>query len=110
MMALPFSPGREGVNLAVRVAPRAARDRVLGLAPEAGGGVALKLAIHAPPEDGQANVALLRLLADHFGLRKDDLSLTAGASGRRKLVHIAGDPAVIGAALERGLRPWLTPG
>jgi len=109
-MALPFSSGRTGVNLAVRVAPQAARDRVLGLAPEAGGGVALKLAVHAPPEDGQANAALLRLLAAHFGLRKSDLSLAAGASGRRKLVHIAGDPAAIGAALKRGLKPWLTPG
>lgn len=108
-MSFPFSAGRDGVNLAVRVAPRSARDRILGLTPEAGGGVALKLAIHAPPEDGRANAALLRLLAGHFGLRKGDLSLAAGASGRRKLVHIAGDPAAIGAALERGLKPWLTP-
>jgi uncharacterized protein len=108
-MALPFSSGRAGVDLAVRVAPKAAQDRVLGLSPEAGGGASLKLAIHAPPEDGRANAALLRLLAVHFGLRKGDLTLKAGAASRRKLVHIAGDPAILCACLKRGLKPWLKP-
>ncbi|MDE2229062.1 MAG: DUF167 domain-containing protein [Alphaproteobacteria bacterium] len=107
-MALPFRLGRSGATLAVRVAPRAAQDRVLGLSDEPDG-VVLKLAVHAPPQDGEANAALLRLLASHFGLRKSDLSIAAGGGGRRKLVHIAGDPAALGAQLEQGLKPWLLP-
>lgn len=109
-MVLPFRLGRDGVTLAVRVTPKAAQDRVLGLSDAAGGGVALKLAVHAPPRDGEANDALLRLLANHFGLRKSDLHVASGAGGRHKLVHIAGDPAVLGGRLEKGLKPWLKRG
>ena len=109
-MALPFSAARSGVNLAVRVTPKAAVSRVLGLAEEAGGGSALKLAIHAPPEAGRANADLIALLADLFRLPKRDLSLAAGASGRRKLVHIAGDPALLLPRIAEGLRPWLKRG
>ncbi|MDE2164774.1 MAG: DUF167 domain-containing protein [Alphaproteobacteria bacterium] len=106
-MTLPFRLGRDGATLAVRVTPKAAQDRVLGLSDAAAGGVALKLAVHAPPRDGAANDALIRLLAKHFGLRQSDLSITTGAGGRHKLVHIAGDPAVLGNRLAQGLAPWL---
>jgi uncharacterized protein (TIGR00251 family) len=106
-MIFPFHLGRHGATLAVRVTPKAARDRVLGLSEAAGSGVALKLAVHAPPRDGEANDALISLLASHFGLRKGDLRIAAGAGSRHKLVHIAGDPAILGDQLEQGLRPWL---
>jgi uncharacterized protein len=108
-MVLPFRLGRDGATLAVRITPKAAQDRVLGLSDEADGGVALKLAVHAPPRDGEANVALIRLLANLFGLRKSDLSIAAGAAGRHKLVRIAGDPATLGPRLQQGLTRWLKP-
>jgi len=109
-MALPFSAARSGVNLAVRVTPKAASSRVLGLVEESSGGVSLKLAIHAPPEDGKANADLIALLSGLFNLPKRDLSLASGASGRRKLVHIAGDPARLLPRITEGLRPWLKRG
>src|SRR5579875_801139 len=71
-MALPFRLGRDGAILAVRVTPKAAQDRVLGLSDETDG-AALRLAVHAPPRDGEANAAVIALLARHFGLRKSDL-------------------------------------
>jgi uncharacterized protein len=102
-MASPFRLGRSGATLSVRVTPKAAQDRVLGLSEEPSG-VALKLAVHAPAHAGEANAALVALLARHFGLRKSDLRIAAGAAGRRKLVHIDGDPAALAARLERGLK------
>ncbi len=108
-MALPFRLGRDGAILAVRVTPKAAQDRVLGLSDETDG-AALRLAVHAPPRDGEANAAVIALLARHFGLRKSDLCVAAGAAGRRKLVHIAGEPATLGTRLEQGLKPWLKHG
>jgi len=109
-MALPYSAAWSGVNLAVRITPKAAASRVIGLGDEAGGGSALKLAIHAPPENGKANADLIALLADLFDLPKRDVSLAAGASSRRKLVHIAGDSARLLPRIEEGLRPWLKRG
>ncbi len=102
-MPLPFRLGRDGATLAVRVTPKAAHSRVLGLS-DGPDGAALKLAVHAPPRDGEANVALLELLARHFGLRKGNLRIAAGAAGRRKLIHIDGDPAALAARLEQGLK------
>src|ERR1700724_3534197 len=45
----------------------------------------------AGAEDGKANAALLDLLAGFWRLPKRNLALIAGATSRRKLVHIAGD-------------------
>jgi uncharacterized protein (TIGR00251 family) len=106
---LPFAPARDGVRLAVRLVPGARAERVLGLAPEAEGGVALKLAVTAPPEGGKANAALLRFLARLLRVPKSDLMLVQGEADRRKVVHVKGDPATLSRAVEAGLRPWLAP-
>lgn len=45
--------------------------------------------IKAPPVDGKANAALIALVAGHFGVRKAQVSIRSGASGRLKLVDVA---------------------
>ena len=44
--------------------------------------------VKAPPVDGKANAALIELIAKHFGLRKAQVSIKSGASGRMKLVQV----------------------
>ena len=44
--------------------------------------------LKAPPVDGRANAELVALVAARFGLRKAQVSIRAGGSGRRKLVKI----------------------
>jgi uncharacterized protein len=44
--------------------------------------------VKAPPVDGKANAALIALVAAHFGLRKAQVTIRSGASGRMKLVQI----------------------
>jgi uncharacterized protein (TIGR00251 family) len=44
--------------------------------------------IKAPPVDGKANAELVALIAQRFGLRKSQVSIKSGASGRMKLVQI----------------------
>jgi uncharacterized protein YggU (UPF0235/DUF167 family) len=87
------------VTVAVRLMPRSAPDRLLGIATNAAGGAVLKAAVGAPPEAGRANDALLRLLAREWELRRADLTLLAGAGSREKLVHIGGDPESLGRQL-----------
>ena len=71
----------------------------------ADGSPVLKASVGAPPEDGRANEALLRLLATGWRLARRDLVIASGAKSRTKCVHVAGDPAVLlarlGAALGR---------
>ena len=46
--------------------------------------------IKAPPVDGKANAELVALIAATFGCRRSAVSIRSGASGRMKLVDIAG--------------------
>jgi uncharacterized protein len=107
--SLPFAVAPDGLRLKVRLAPKASVAGILGIAAEADGGVALKIAVAAPPEAGKANDALLGLVAGLLDLRRRDVTLALGATNRRKLVHVAGDPAALARRLEEVLQPWLTP-
>jgi uncharacterized protein YggU (UPF0235/DUF167 family) len=99
--ASPFSVGAGGVRLRVRVTPRASANRIGGLVGEADGGRALKVMVTAVAEGGKANDAVLALIAREWRLAKRDLAIVAGATDRRKIIAIAGEPAQLLPALER---------
>ena len=88
----------QGVTLALRLAPRAARDAVQGVL-----GDALKIRLTAPPVEGQANAALLRFLRDRLELPASQVHLVSGLTGRNKRVLIRGLSAA--AIRERLLEP-----
>jgi uncharacterized protein (TIGR00251 family) len=78
-----------GAELELLVQPRASRTRALG---EHDG--RLKVQLAAPPVDGEANAALVAFLAGALRVRKGDVAIVRGETGRRKTVRVAG----IGAA------------
>ena len=87
-----------GVVLEVLVQPRASRTRTVG---EHDG--RLKLQLAAPPVDGEANAALVAFLAAALGVRRSEVTLVRGESGRRKTVRVAGVTAArVTAALAGG--------
>ena len=69
----------------MRVTPGASRDEVRI------DGDAVQLRVTAPPADGAANTAVLRLLAAALGRPRRDLTLLRGASARIKLIGVAPD-------------------
>ncbi len=83
----------------VKVQPRARRDALLGLAEAADGGMRLRLAVAAPPEDGRANRAACALLAEALGLAASAVRVAAGAASREKTLLAAGDPGALAARL-----------
>jgi uncharacterized protein (TIGR00251 family) len=85
--------GAGGAVLEVLVQPRASRSRVVG---EHDGRVKIQLA--APPVDGEANAALLAFLAATLRVKRADVALLAGETGRRKRVRISGLTAAAAAA------------
>jgi uncharacterized protein (TIGR00251 family) len=87
----PFSIAANRLRIAVRVTPKAARNRISGLATDAAGGTALKVAVTAAPEGGKANAAVIKLLAKEWRLAKSDLAIVQGAAARRKVIEIAGE-------------------
>ncbi len=66
----------------VRVLPRARKNEVK---PFQGG---LKVCLTAPPADGKANKALIKLLSEHLKVKRSRLSLAGGARSRDKLIKI----------------------
>lgn len=74
-----------GCELAVLVQPRASRTKVVG---EHDG--RLKIALAAPPVDGEANAALIEFLSDELGVRKAEIELLDGQTSRRKRLAVRG--------------------
>ncbi len=69
----------------VRVTPRAANDEIVGW--EDG---ELRVRLRAPPIDGRANDALLRLVASSLSVPPSTIELVSGASGRVKRLRVDG--------------------
>ena len=77
--------GREGVVIfAVRVTPRASRDRIEG---EYQG--ALRVRLTAPAVEDRANDALRRLLAESLNVPLSAVRIVAGEKSRSKHISIA---------------------
>ncbi len=72
-------------ELELAVVPRSAADRV---GPYDGG--VLRVRVTRPPSDGEANRAVLRLVARALDLAPSRVFLVAGTRARRKRVRIDG--------------------
>ena len=72
-------------RIALRVAPGAQRAKVVGRH-----GTAWKLRVTAPPEDGKANEAVVRLLAETLGVPRGDIAIVSGHGARDKVVSLTG--------------------
>lgn len=80
-----FLESGSGFYLTVQVRPGAPHSKVVGVH-----GDAVKVWVKAPAQDGRANQAVIRLIAESLGSSRDAVTIVAGLSSRRKRLHIAG--------------------
>jgi uncharacterized protein (TIGR00251 family) len=73
------------ISLTLHVQPGAKRTEISGLH-----GEALKIRLAAPPIEGRANEALLRFIADTFGVPMRQVELKQGGQSRHKVVMVSG--------------------
>lgn len=99
----PYAAQPDGVRLALRLTPRAARNGADGTGVDSEGRAFLKLRLVAPPVDGAANQALIAFLAKTLSLRKADIVIRSGETSRMKILHLAGDSTTILARLDAWL-------
>ena len=71
------------ITVDILVQPRASRARI---GPMHDGRI--KIAVTAPPVDGEANAAVIELFARRLGIARGDIAVVAGASSRRKTLRI----------------------
>ena len=73
------------VTFDVLVQPRASRAK---LGPVHDG--RLKVAVTSPPVDGEANTAVIELIAKSLGIARGAVEVVAGATSRRKTIRVRG--------------------
>lgn len=83
------------LRLKVVVQPRARHTQILSRHADA-----IKLQVKAPPVDGAANEAVIDLLAATLQVPRRNVRIVQGASGRRKVVEVAGADSACRERLE----------
>lgn len=73
-----------GMKLAVKVIPRSSKSEVVGKMADG----TLKVKVTAPPVDGEANDAVREVMANYFGVKKREVRIVKGKSGKRKVVEV----------------------
>ncbi len=72
-------------RLSIRLTPKASRDQVVSWEEDV-----LRVRVAAPPVEGRANQALLRLLARALDVPQSRLTLVVGQTQRNKVVAVEG--------------------
>jgi uncharacterized protein (TIGR00251 family) len=83
MLSVREEPG--AVLFDVLVTPRASRERI---GPVVEG--RLKIAVNAPPVEGEANLAVVGAIAKALGVARSRVTVARGETGRRKVVRVEG--------------------
>jgi uncharacterized protein (TIGR00251 family) len=95
------------VVLEVHIQPGARSDELVGLRDSI-----LHVRVKAPPRKGQANRALIALLAEALGLSKRDLAIVRGHTSRNKALDVQGiSPEELKERLEQllaGRTPYMS--
>jgi uncharacterized protein (TIGR00251 family) len=79
---MPPNPG-ESCTIKVRVQPKSSRNQVDGFQDGA-----LRVRVTAAPTEGQANAAVIALLAKTLGVSKSRLEIIRGYNSRDKVVSV----------------------
>ena len=88
------------MRLTVRVTPRGGRDAVEGWTQDEAGRPVLKVRVSAAAADGQANAAVIAVLAKALGRPKSALRILRGETSRTKQIEVEGlEPAALAAAV-----------
>jgi len=75
----------KAVRFKVRLTPRSKKEAIDGLHEDA-----LKIWVKAPPVDGKANAALIKLLSKQLGVSKSSITVVSGHTSRTKIIRAQG--------------------
>jgi uncharacterized protein (TIGR00251 family) len=98
---VPWSVDAGGLSLTVRLTPKGGRDAIDGIAVLSDGRAVLKVRVRAAPTEGEANAALVSLIAKMLRVPQGQVGILSGQTSRIKRVMIRGDGATLAAAIEK---------
>ena len=100
-VAFPWTATADGIVLVVRLTPKGGRDAIDGVESLADGRCVLKARVRAAASDGEANAALVKLLAQEIGIAPRDVALVGGATARIKRLKVSGVASQLTTTLEK---------
>jgi uncharacterized protein (TIGR00251 family) len=80
-----LADSRDGALLTIHATPRSNANEIGPIE-----GDSVRVRVTAPPADGAANAAIIRLVADAAGVPKSRVSVATGATSRQKRLLIRG--------------------
>lgn len=87
---LPWRGVGEGIEVYIKLTPKAAKNAITGILADEGGGSFLKISVTAVPENNKANQALIALLSKALHIAKRDIIIKSGMTNTRKTIMIYG--------------------
>jgi uncharacterized protein (TIGR00251 family) len=96
----PWAVSADGLVITVRLTPKGGCDSIDGIVQLSDGSTVLKARVAAAPTEGEANSALVALLARRLRVAPRDVTLVGGATSRIKRLLVKGDAAAVAAVLE----------
>ena len=87
--------------IAVRVTPRSSKPGIGGWRTGADGREELELRVAAAPTDGEANAAVIKLLAKELGVARSEVEIVGGETSRHKRIALPIGEAELRARLSR---------
>jgi uncharacterized protein len=97
----PWRYSTAGISVALRVTPRGGRDDIDGIETLANGRRVVKVRVRAIADGGEANRAVMELLAKVLGVPKARVRMLSGTTSRLKQMAVDGDPAQLGDLLRK---------
>jgi len=95
MSGQPWTVTVDGLLLTVRLTPKGGRDAIDGIETLSDGRAVLKARVRAVPEDGEANAALVKLMAKAVGVSASRVTVQSGHTARLKVLKLEGDGAIL---------------
>lgn len=81
-----ITDAKRGAAFTVRVVTRAQKNEIVGVQEDN----SLKIRLTASPNEGQANDALIKFLAERLGVPEGNIEIVAGRESRDKWISVAG--------------------
>jgi uncharacterized protein (TIGR00251 family) len=72
------------VKIEVKVKPNSKTEQVSQV------GASFMVEVKQPPKEGQANQAVVKLLAQHFGVPQSQVKILSGLRSKNKIVEVMG--------------------
>lgn len=102
--ASPFRPTTDGIELRIRLTPKASTNQIDGVKMLSDGSAHLAARVHAVPEKGLANAALERMVAGWLGVGAGSVRVSGGSTSRLKTVEVKGDTTRLSDLIQARLK------